>query len=263
MNVEGYARVRAVFDEQEIKNKCTDANAISAALVGEVHPLYLPVQKAIQRMDTRTYAYEGAHDTMRDLLSTGDSVLIWTQGHELGQLWKVARAGFGDLRRDLPPDERQRFSVYRAMDKIRQLPELIHAAIGDENRQVVVVDDKSVNILAIDESIRVGKAQHRLRTDARVLPVWINQGRTKDVVPPDYKIDEDDRLEKFQQDFRTITDIRMLGEVRKELVENGVNGNIAWFIDFDHTLVNTAEAQKNALRNVTTLLYGLQSEDEV
>lgn len=238
--------VESNFRQQEITNGFTNPYAVTMALCKRrSFPAFESIERSILRMSTGGFLYEGAQDTIRSLLLSGDQVMIWTQGHEKGQIWKVAKSGLGSMRRELPSEERKRFSVIVSRDKIEDLPDLLGKLEDDGVQNVVIVDDKSKNISDVDKKTQEWQERYE-GNGLRVHPVWINQGRTKDNVPEGYTLDS------FRQKFRTIQDIRELGQL-KDLF---TGEKTAWLLDFDHTLLHTAAAQGALFERLADLMEG-------
>lgn len=232
-NQETISLAQEVFEEQERRNGHTNSTAIAQHLIPDLLlPAFSQAERAVVRMPTREFLYEGAQETIQHILSSGDHITIWTQGDEQGQLWKVASSGLGKLRRTLPRQERKRFSVFSAQDKIDVLPSLVVQAVERGNDRIIVVDDKAQNIVNAARQIEMMKALHTLPDNFNVQLVWINQGRTRNQVPEGFT------LESFKDIFSTIEDIRELQTISTE-------GSTQWLIDFDHTLVDTARAKEN------------------
>lgn len=228
--------VRSRFEEQEARHDYTNPAAVAQAITGiPESPLNSRLVRAVLRMPTaREHVYPGTEETLRHLLGNGDEVIIWTQGYEKGQLWKVAQTGLYSLRRELPRIERDRFRVFAAIGKVNPLPNLFEQLTESGNNQIVIVDDKSKNIVSVDKQIKEWKQGGAIPDSLDIQLVWINQGRTKDQVPNGYTI------ESFKEQFQTIEDIRELQPLR-----NTMQGKVGWLIDCDHTILHTAAAKED------------------
>lgn len=234
--------VKSRFEEQEQKVGHTSPQNVANAIVGETSTLLPRVTRTIMRMETKPYLYEGAKETLGKLLRSGDKILIWTQGDAKTQLWKVATSGIGELRKDLKPEDRRKISVFSAEDKFAPLPATFDQLKKEGYERVVIVDDKSQNITRSSEEIEKWKNAHG-DNSMEITSVWINQGRTKNQVPKNFT------LETFKEKFKTVEDVRELTPIKDESAKK-----TAWLIDFDHTLVNTAEAKENLFKKIAEIL---------
>lgn len=240
--------VRNRFEEQEKLNGQTNHHAVALSIAGELNsPAYPSIAQAVLRMPTQEFLYPGAKKTLGNLLSEGDHVVVWTQGHELGQLWKIASARLGDLRRELPHSERKRFSVHVQKDKISTLPLLIKNLGKDGKNNIVIVDDKATNVLDAASAVTQVRNNGQIPPDTTVEVVWVNQGRTKDQVPEGYT------PESFKNRFTTIEDIRELTDIKKRKT-----GKTTWLVDYDHTLVNTGEAKNKLFEDIAYIVETTQ-----
>lgn len=201
------------------------------------------IARSVARMNFQPHVYEGAHETVKGMLDSGDNVVIWTQGDPKTQLTKLATSGIATARRELPKEEKHRFGVYAHEDKIAGFERLANAQFSNGAEKVFVVDDKASNIQ------RIGDVLPESMKD-RVIPVWINQGRSKNVVPEGYTTDT------FIAKFQTITDIRDLHSIRD--ANMAVGGRAAWLLDLDHTLVNSGEARNVAFDKISQDLASKQ-----
>lgn len=246
-------RVREEFERQEKLNGHTDHHAISLSITGSKEsPAYTRVARSVLRMPTQEFLYPGAKETLGNLLSEGDHVVVWTQGHELGQLWKIASARLGDLRRELPHSERKRFSVHIQKDKIATLPLLIKQARKNGTKNVVIVDDKATNVLDVASAVTQARNNGQIPPDTTVEVVWVNQGRTKGQVPEGYT------PQSFKDRFTTIEDVRELTDIKKRKT-----GKTAWLVDYDHTLVNTGEAKEKLFEDIARIVEATQPKHPI
>lgn len=240
------AEVRQHFEEEEARYGYTNAPAVAQAIAPE-SPFASEIERAVERMPTQEHLYPGAVETVTDLLSAGDHVTIWTQGDPKLQMWKVGLSGIGSVRRSLPRQDRRRFSVISSMDKVSDLAELASRRYAAGLTNIVVVDDKAKNIERADASIRAAIEDGTLPENTQLTAVWINQGRTRDQVPEGYT------PEAFKERFLTIENISQLGKVR-ETVRAGRDDQVAWLIDFDHTLLHTAGAKEDLFKRIAGLI---------
>lgn len=220
-----------------------------ADLVGQAYPdTHALVERSFYRAPTEEHLYPGAKETLFGLLVNGDHVKIWTQGHERYQLWKVANSGIGSVRKALPAGERSRFSVFTAQDKVAPLKKIISGFQNQGINQVVIIDDKAQNIVKLTEQADWWKQEGQIDSSFKIVPVWINQGRSKNIIPQEYT------LETFKAKYKTIEDIRDLTKVREDLLQATQDNSIntAWLIDWDHTLCNTSEARQSLFDTLAT-----------
>lgn len=223
--------VKDNFFQQERQNGYTDVHAVADSLVGNSHD-HQKAERTILRMQTKDHLYDGASDTLKDLLEPDNHVIIWTQGDKRGQLWKAVNAGLYSLRQELPYEEKKRFSVIAEMDKITPLPSIFKSLQNEKAKNFFIVDDKSNNIKELDERIERWKKTGEIPEDTDIQLIWINQGRTKDQVPEGFT------AESFSQRYTTINDIRQLEEIKPE------DKKAVWFIDLDHTILDTSNARE-------------------
>lgn len=233
------AHVRTVFEEQEQRNGQTNHRDVAIALLGQQSSLVPHLSREVLRMPTRQHLYEGAEDTLRQLLEQSgeqDRIVIWTQGNPTGQLWKVGMSGLGSLRRTYG---RERFSIHAAENKIETLPGLLDKLTTSGSDRVVIVDDKAKNIANV-AAVAAAWQQIHPENPVKIVPVWINQGRTKNQVP------QGTTLEEFTATYHTITDIRELQALHTE------GQRTTWLIDWDHTLNETEHAKERLFHNIAT-----------
>lgn len=245
--------IRNKFEQQEKHDGQTNYHAIALSITGKPSsPVYQYVAHTVLRMPTQEFLYPGAKETLGNLLSGNDHVMIWTQGHELGQLWKIASSRLGDLRRKLPQGERKRFSVHVRKDKISTLPSLIENAEKKGIKNIVIVDDKASNILNTASTVAEARNNGQISSDTNVEIIWINQGRTKDQVPEGYT------PQSFKNKFTTIEDVRELTEIKKRKI-----GKTVWLIDYDHTLVNTGAAKEKLFADIAAIIEDTQQKHPI
>ena len=198
----------------------------------------------IDHQPTRPFLYEGAEETVRTLINepAGNNVLVWTQGEPRQQILKVASSGILGLRRDPEfPEGRTGLKVYAHVDKVADLGNVI----SDEHmpgRRVVIVDDKSKNVLKAQQKVQQLKEEGRVSEDRDVTVVWINQGRTKDQVPEGFT------PETFKEIYPAIDDIRELPNLFSDTT------NTSFLLDWDHTLCNTGEWRKKSQGDIAEKL---------
>lgn len=234
-SIENIRGIQKSFEEQEGLHGFTNPRAVAKSLTRDPRsPLFHQVEQAVCRMPTEDFLYEGARETIQNLLASGDQVTIWTQGYELGQLWKVANSGLGQLRKALPPSERTRFSVSATREKFSALPSLFEKMRENGIRRAIIVDDKAQNIAEAASQVDLLRNASGLPRDLVVQLVWVNQGRTKNQVPQNFNPEE------FRERFTTVEDIRELPKIRGMGEEQ-----IGWLLDLDHTLLNTTAAKEN------------------
>lgn len=238
--------VRHHFEEEETRRGYTNAAAVAQSIAPGL-PIARDIEHAVTRMPTSEYLYPGAVETVKGLISTGDHVTVWTQGDPKGQMWKVGLSGIGSVRKSLPVQDRRRFSVVSSMDKVADLADVVQRKVAGGLTNIVVVDDKAKNIVKADEAIKEAIDEGTLPPETQFTAVWINQGRTKDQVPEGYTPDT------FKERFLTIEDIRELDQVR-EAVRAGRDDQVAWLIDFDHTLLHTAGAKEGLFGKVAGMI---------
>ena len=250
MGKEAKNLIKHHFQAQEELHGYTNPRAVATAISHELGTnIYTQrIEREVLRIASREYLYEGAADVVRNLLETGDTVTIWTQGHERGQLWKVAMSGIGKLRHNLPPLEKKRLSVISAMDKIAKLPELFTASQAKGLQRIMIIDDKATNIVKASEQVTTARENHILKKDTQVIPIWINQGRTKNKVPEPFS------LASFKEQFPHIEDIRAVLTLKQEFA----NEPISWLIDFDHTLVHSAAMEAALCDRIAGLVSSQQ-----
>lgn len=235
------AHVQTVFEEQERRNGQTNHRDVAVALLGQHSSLVPNLSREVLRMPTRQHLYDGAEDTLRELLKQNgkqDRIIIWTQGNPTGQLWKVGMSGLGALRKE---HGRERFGIHAAEDKIATLPKLLNELNEHGSTRVVIVDDKAKNIAKVAHVAESWRQNHPT-ANVEVVPVWINQGRTKDQVP------EGTTLEEFKATHHTVEDIRELQAMQ------ATGKRTAWLIDWDHTLNETARAKEQLFSNMATTI---------
>lgn len=231
--------IQNIFETQEDVYGQTNHRDVALALVGKASSLKPAIGREILRMSTREHLYEGAEATLRHLLTSNDQqdrVVIWTQGNPTGQLWKLAMSGLIELRHVYGKD---RFGIHAAEDKIATLPGLLDELAEQGSQRVVIVDDKAKNVVKVAQIAQTWKAAHP-EANVDIVPIWINQGRTKNQVPKDHT------LESFTSQYQTITDIRDL----QTLPTPGQT--TAWLIDWDHTLNETAVAKQQLFHTIAS-----------
>lgn len=235
-----YVRLR--FENEEEKIGHTNPQKIAHAIIGEGSTLAPKIAREITRMPTEDFLYDGATKTLESLLISGDKIIIWTQGDTKTQLWKVATSGIGELRKKLKPENRRQISVFSAEDKFTPLPAIFDQLRREGYESVIIVDDKAQNITKSTQMIEDWK-KVKENSSMEITPVWINQGRTKDQVPQGFT------LETFKRKFTTVENLRELPSLKESSAKK-----TAWLIDFDHTLLNTAEAKENLFKRIAEIL---------
>lgn len=241
MHPETLDQVRQSYQRQEDLHGMTIPAQVAAEITGVMNlPTTLTplIRQRFQQFPFRDFVYQGAADTINALMEdNGNSthrVIIWTQGYPDYQLWKIHTSGLTGLRNGKGAESKQKLTAYTSPNKINELPQLLDQLSTEGVTTAIIVDDKSDNIAKTALALQ----QHPSPTGLQVIPVWINQGRTKNKVPEGFTLDT------FKQSFTTIEDIRQLQEVRSRFGQ--LDENVAWLIDFDHTLAETS-AQKEAL----------------
>lgn len=222
--------VTKIFRAGESHNGCTDASWVAKQISEKTG--YPDIDRLVwetQRIRSGPDLYPGAYETVKDLVTGGDTVRIWTQGHEVGQLFKVAGTGIGRVRRELGADARGRFGVYVDRAKVSNLDKPVQELTGQGINQIVVVDDKAENVLGIREKVKDLKENGVIGEDVDVQAVWTRQGSYRDRVPAGWSIEE------FCNQFTVINEI---SELKKLSEQKG--GGVGWLIDFDHTLLDTS-----------------------
>lgn len=206
---------------------------IAQELAGHQYVLQQEVEEAARFIDhypMKSFVYEGAEETVRTLVDRGSRVKFWTQGEPRHQLYKVASSGLLKMRHE-DPEIKARVSAYANLDKVGMLPQLIPQVVEQNVNRVVIVDDKSNNILRIHLTLAQMRESGILDENVQVDCVWMNQGRTKDQVPEGYDLDE------FKRTYQTIEDIRQL----PSLTEDDNPERTVYFLDWDHTLADTGK----------------------
>lgn len=227
---------------QEIKQVWTSAEmalgyaagpAIAKELAQHGHVLPEEVDQAgrfIDHFPMRDFVYEGAEETIRTLVDRGSHIKFWTQGEPRHQLYKVASSDLLRMRHE-DPEVKTRISAYAHLDKVSTLPQLIPEVAEQGINRVVIVDDKSGNILRVNSTLAQMRELGVLGEEIQVDCVWMNQGRTKDQVPEGYD------LEEFKRTHPTIEDIRQLPALTDDENPDGT----MYFLDWDHTLADTGK----------------------
>lgn len=228
------SHVEAIFQQEEHANGQTDHTKVAGSLVGHFSAMAPGIARDILRMPTHEHLYDGAESTLAQILAApDDNVVIWTQGNTTGQLWKIATSGITHFRKE---HGRERFGVHVAEDKIATLPTLMDQLAERGVKRIILVDDKAQNV---ESAAQVADAWKRHRgKDIAVHPVWINQGRTLDQVPPGYT------SQTFAHRYQTISDISGLRRLQD------ADTPTAWLVDWDHTLNNTTAAKQDLFETI-------------
>lgn len=195
----------------------------------------------IDHQPTEPFVYDGAIATVRTLITRGNNVLIWTQGEPRQQMLKIASSGVLQLRRDPQiPHAKERLNAYAHVDKINDLPNVIadvHLA-GD----VVIVDDKSKNVVRAKEHIDRLKKSGEISPGRNIDVIWINQGRTMNEVPDGFSVSS------FKAEYSTIEDIRELTKRYED------TDGTTFLLDWDHTLCNTTKWKEHNYQGIADRL---------
>ncbi len=196
------------------------------------------IERAFSHMPMQEHLYPGAIDTVRALLhsESKDFIIIWTHGKPDVQVLKVENSGLGKLSEELPPPDKKRFAIDASFDKMSKFPSTLeHVTNTLGLTTLLIIDDKAGNIDKVARMVQKAKDESTIPQETHVEYIWINQGRVKDQVPDGHT------LESFSQQYRTISDIRELVEIKKE---DDFRQTVGWLIDLDHTLINTTSARE-------------------
>lgn len=223
-------KVTAIYRTGEKDNNCTDLRKVAEQISRELK--YDDTDSIVydaRRISRPDHLFPGALSTVQSLMDRRDEVVVWTQGHPLNQLYKVAGSGISNVRRDLPPGERTRFSVRAEMDKVTDIDKPIMDLHAKGVDKVVIVDDKSGNVKDVKARVEELKQEGRIDPELDVSVVWARYGVYKDQAPKGMT------LEDFLKEVETIEDV-------SELRQYGApQGRTGWLLDFDNTLFRTAD----------------------
>lgn len=204
------------------------------------------LERVMHRTPIKDFVYPGTMDTLRWLRDEKDLLDIWTLGDETLQTWKVATSGISELRRGETAEETRRLRaqvrLHASRDKINKLPEIVTGNLTPDVGHVFIVDDKSSNVLRVSQVIEQWQQTRGFPQGVEFHPVWINQGRTQNVVPKGYD------LPGFLQQFDAVNAITELPDLRSRYASEGKRN--LWELDFDHTLASTREWEQMALANL-------------
>lgn len=239
-------QITTIYREGEVINGCTDFAKVASQIqqqTGFSHPEEIVYEA--RRISRPDHLFPGAIATVQHLLSRGDHVTIWTQGHPENQFYKIAGSGIGSVRRVMANDDRKRFSVTAAMDKVENIDQTINGLVQKGVEKVVVVDDKAGNIKDVKAKIDELKTQGKLASDLDISVIWARYGVYKDKAPAGTT------LEDFLQETQTIENI---SDLRKLDTPKGKTG---WLLDFDNTLFQTAEYNKELYAQAAHIVDGI------
>lgn len=222
--------VTAIYRKGEKVNNCTDLKKVAEQISKEFR--YDDPNSIVydaRRISRPDHLFPGALTAVQSLMDRRDEVVVWTQGHPLNQLYKVAGSGISSVRRDLPPEERARFSVRAEMDKVTDIDKPIMDLRAKGVEKVVIVDDKSDNVKKVKERIDKLKQAGKIDPKLDISVVWARYGVYKDKAPKGLTLDD------FLQEVETLEDVSELSKY------GSPQGTTGWLLDFDNTLFRTAD----------------------
>jgi hypothetical protein len=229
--------------DQEYVGRVNEAFQISREELGYVHPpvvsatltqdeeLGRRISRELYRHETRPFFYDGTQETITALLKAGDYFCVWSEDY----LIRLGTAGFGDIRRSLPPAERKRLFVRSSEDKHAHIPGLVAFMQANDLHFGIFIDNE-------EESLQ--KA-HEITTN----------------IDPDIETrfvlsaQSDGSLSDRSYDLpgTTITKITDLLPLRSQLSQSG-DRNHLWIADFNYTLVDTHALEQSRRHKVASLL---------
>ncbi len=239
-------QITQIYREGEILNGCTDFVKVAAEIqkkTGFSHPE--EIVYAARRISRPDHLFAGAIATAQDLMNRGDQVTVWTQGHPLNQLYKIAGSGISSARRAFSNTDRRRFSVTAQMDKVTDIDQTVNRMRDKGVEKVVVVDDKAGNIKDVKARLRELKAEGKIPSDLDISVIWARYGVYKDKAPSGMT------LEDFLQDTQTIGSISDIRDLKTP------KGKTGWLLDFDNTLFRTADYNQELYAQAGHIVDGI------
>jgi hypothetical protein len=131
------------------------------------------------------------------------------------------------------------------MDKVENIDQTINGLVQKGVDQVVVVDDKAGNIKDVKARIQELKAEGKIPSELDISVIWARYGVYKDKAPSGMT------LEDFLQDTQTIESISDLSKFKTP------KGKTGWLLDFDNTLFQTAEYNKELYAQAAHIVDGI------
>jgi FMN phosphatase YigB (HAD superfamily) len=175
---------------------------------------YEALERSIGTRQTRyanaePHLFPSTKPTLRELLAMGDTICIWSNTYTS----HLATAGIGELRRELPQEERGRIIISTGDAKLERLPLLFDHVQSSNCTTLAIVDDNEDNLV---------KAQ-QFTGDKAIFVRSDEAARERTLQPP------------TDPSHLTIVDFKELLTIRQQLIDTPV----FWVVDFNDTLIDT------------------------
>ena len=195
------------------------------------------VERVLYTHETKPYLYPYARQTIETLLQNGDYVCVWSDDF----IRRPASAGLGEIRKQLPNEERKRLFLKCGKDKFSLIPSLVNFAHEKAIQDIVFIDDKASNLhqandVLAESALSAPKAHYILTLQA--------SGSIAD-------------CESLNETLpgTIIHDIGELIAFRRILAQDTYPPSILWVSDFNHTLVDTQALEAGRLEQAAVTLF--------
>lgn len=227
----GYHSERHAGAQHAVHNLHRDAAAIVGHLPENADAHVEDVWNALlYGIDVRLY--EDSDAVLENLVSSGDSIVIWSLGDRQAQVAKVRNAGWEASLRN--PQDTDNFRVVAGEDKMPFLPMIASFSQNRRgNDQLFILDDKVANLT--DARLTL----HECPTDMRIHYVWINRTGTSLHPLPE-----------------GIVEVASLTEYEAYVQQQRQNGEtVTHALDLDATLIDpkgSEDSRRNAVTKTLT-----------